>query len=80
LAEETGVINRKGTWYSYNDNNIGQGRDNSSKYLEENPEIALEVEQKVREQLELGALVSANSVVQPHDEPDAERSEEYSDD
>lgn len=81
LAEETGVINRKGTWYSYNDNNIGQGRDNSSKYLEENPEIALEVEKKVREQLELGALVSANSVVQPHDEENGDNNvEEYSDD
>jgi len=80
LAEETGVINRKGTWYSYNDNNIGQGRDNSSKYLEENPEIALEVEQKVREQLALGALVSANSVVQPHDEENGDNSEASSDD
>lgn len=80
LAEETGVINRKGTWYSYNDNNIGQGRDNSAKYLEENPEIALEVEKKVREQLELGALVSANSVVQPHDEQNGDNPEEYSDD
>jgi recombination protein RecA len=80
LAEETGVINRKGTWYSYNDNNIGQGRDNSSKYLEENPEVAAEVEQKVREQLALGALVSANSVVQPHDEENGEGSEDSSDD
>lgn len=80
LAEETGVINRKGTWYSYNDNNIGQGRDNSSKYLEENPEIALEVEKKVREQLELGALVSANSVIQPHDEQNGDNAQEYSDD
>lgn len=48
LAEETGVITRKGTWYNYNDNNIGQGRDNASKYLEENPQMAADVEKKVR--------------------------------
>lgn len=62
LAEETGVINRKGAWYSYNGDNIGQGRDNSLKYLEENLAITNEIEKKVREQLELGAVVSANSV------------------
>jgi recombination protein RecA len=62
LAEETGVINRKGAWYSYNGDNIGQGRDNSLKYLEENLPITNEIEKKVREQLELGAVVSANSV------------------
>lgn len=81
LAEETGVITRKGTWYSYNDNNIGQGRDNASKYLEENPEIAADVEKKVREQLELGAVVSANSVGHPHDEEaEEEYVEEYAED
>jgi recombination protein RecA len=81
LAEETGVITRKGTWYNYNDNNIGQGRDNASKYLEENPQMAADVEKKVREQLELGALVSANSVGHPHDDEENEEfSEEFSED
>ncbi|MBW4652725.1 MAG: recombinase RecA [Kaiparowitsia implicata GSE-PSE-MK54-09C] len=62
MAEETGVVVRKGAWYSYNGENISQGRDNAVKYLKENPDIAAEVEKKVREQLELGAVVSANSV------------------
>ncbi len=78
LAEETGVITRKGTWYNYNDNNIGQGRDNASKYLEENPQIAADVEKKVREQLEMGALVSANSVGHSHEEESEEFSEDFS--
>ncbi len=80
LAEDLGVITRKGTWYNYNDNNIGQGRDNASKYLEENPEIAADVEKKVREQLEMGALVSANSVGHLHEEENEEYSEEFSED
>lgn len=62
LAEETGVIVRKGAWYSYNGDNIGQGRDNTIQYLESNPTIAKTIEQQVKEKLELGAIVSANSV------------------
>ena len=62
LAEETGVIVRKGAWYSYKGDNISQGRDNAIKYLEENPEVAQEVQQQVRHKLEMGAVVSANSV------------------
>ncbi len=62
LAEETSVIVRKGAWYSYKGDNISQGRDNAIKYLEENPEVAQEVQQQVRQKLEMGAVVSANSV------------------
>ncbi|GAB4152471.1 MAG: recombinase RecA [Cyanobacteria bacterium J069] len=65
LAEETGVITRKGAWYSYNGENISQGRDNGIKYMEENPAFAKEVDQLVRQKLEMGAVVSANSVVPP---------------
>lgn len=69
LAEETGVVVRKGAWYSYNGENISQGRDNAIKYMEERPEFAKEVEQKVRQKLEMGAVVSANSVAPvDHDE------------
>jgi recombination protein RecA len=78
MAEETGVIVRKGAWYSYNGENISQGRDNAIKYMEENPTFAKEVEQKVKDKLELGAVVSANSVA-PADMEDEEEDfeEEY---
>jgi len=62
LAEETGVVVRKGAWYSYNGENISQGRDNAIKYLKENPAVAEEVANKVREKLAMGAVVSAMSV------------------
>lgn len=68
LAEETGIIVRKGAWYSYNGDNISQGRDNAIKYLEENPQVAHEVQQQVRQKLEMGAVVSANSVTAPGDD------------
>jgi recombination protein RecA len=76
LAEETGVVVRKGAWYSYNGDNISQGRDNAIKYLEEKPEFAAEVEKLVREKLEMGAVVSANSVA-PMEEGDEEETEDY---
>jgi recombination protein RecA len=63
IAEETNIIVRKGAWYSYNGDNIGQGRDNTIKYMEDKPDFAKEVEKLVRQKLDGGAVVSANSVV-----------------
>lgn len=48
LAANIGVINKSGAWYAYNDEKIGQGRENAKNYLRENPDIMEEVEQKVR--------------------------------
>lgn len=78
LAEQTGVINRKGAWYSYNGDNIAQGRDNTVKYLEENSEFAENIDRQVREQLDMGAVVQANSVtpVDSEEEQDEELFEE----
>ncbi|MEQ9353773.1 recombinase RecA [Coleofasciculus chthonoplastes] len=80
LAEQTGVINRKGAWYSYNGDNIAQGRDNSVRYIEENPEIAATIEQKVREQLDMGAMVSANSINPDENEEQEEEQENFEED
>jgi recombination protein RecA len=62
LAEETDIITRKGAWYSYNGDNIAQGRDKAITYLEEKPEFALEIEKLVREKLATGIPVSATQV------------------
>lgn len=62
MAEETEVITRKGAWYSYQGDNIAQGREKAIIYLEENPEFTQKVEVQVRQKLSDGAVVSANSV------------------
>ena len=49
LAANLGIINKSGAWYAYKDGKIGQGRENAKQYLKENPEVAEEVEAKVRE-------------------------------
>ena len=48
LATEKKIVNRSGSWYSYGETRIGQGRDNAKKFLEENVEILEEIETKVR--------------------------------
>jgi recombination protein RecA len=62
LAEETGVVTRKGAWYSYDGDNIGQGRDNTISWLEQNPESKEVIEQLTRQKLTEGSEVTANSM------------------
>lgn len=62
LAEETGVVTRKGAWYSYDGDNIGQGRDNTITWLEQNPEPCQVIEQLTRQKLTEGAEVTANAM------------------
>jgi recombination protein RecA len=49
LATELDYIGKSGSWYSYNEENIGQGRENAKEFLDENPDIARELENKIRE-------------------------------
>lgn len=45
------IVEKAGAWYAYNGEKIGQGRDNSREFLKENPALAIEIENKVRESL-----------------------------
>jgi recombination protein RecA len=78
LSEEMGIINRRGAWYSFNGDNIGQGRDNTIKYMEEKPEFATEIEKLVWAKLNDGAAVAANSLkaADLEEEEDEEEEEE----
>jgi recombination protein RecA len=62
LAEETGVVTRKGAWYSYEGDNIGQGRDNTITWLEQHPAQAEVIERLTRQKLTEGSEVTANSM------------------
>ena len=48
IAVNLDIIEKSGSWFSYNGNRIGQGRENAKKYLQDNPKILEEVEKKVR--------------------------------
>ncbi|MDP1519934.1 recombinase RecA [Porticoccus litoralis] len=51
LGVKCGLVDKSGAWYAYNGNKIGQGKANACEYLRENPEVAAEIEKKIREQL-----------------------------
>lgn len=80
MAVTYDVIKKAGAWFSYNDEKIGQGRENAKKYLEENPEIYKEIETKVREKFSIGADDNNKSEKEENklEEPGA-NSEEFDD-
>jgi recombination protein RecA len=51
MGVDAKIIEKSGAWYAYNGEKIGQGRDNAREFLRENPELAFEIENKVRESL-----------------------------
>ena len=48
LGVAADIIDKAGAWFSYNDQRIGQGKENAKKYLKDNPDTALEIENKIR--------------------------------
>ena len=48
IGEKVGILNKSGSWYSYNGDRIGQGKDNVRNFLESHPELAGEIEAKIR--------------------------------
>jgi recombination protein RecA len=48
IGSEINIVEKSGAWYSYGGNRIGQGKDNAREYMREHPEIALEIENKIR--------------------------------
>lgn len=51
MGVELGILNKSGSWFSYGDNKIGQGREAVKNFLKDNPEFATEIESKIREAL-----------------------------
>jgi recombination protein RecA len=51
LGVNAGLVDKSGAWYSYKKDRVGQGKDNAREYLEEHPELAAEIEARIREKL-----------------------------
>ncbi|MEE8387257.1 MAG: hypothetical protein V3R65_01660, partial [Acidiferrobacterales bacterium] len=49
LGVENGIVDKAGAWYSYNKDRIGQGKDNARTFLKEHPEMAAEIEARIRQ-------------------------------
>jgi recombination protein RecA len=57
LGVELNVIQKSGSWFSYNGNKLGQGRDSVKQLIEDNPEMMEELEKKIKEKISAGADV-----------------------
>jgi len=55
------ILEKSGAWYAYNGEKIGQGKDNAREFLRENPEVAFEIENKVRESVGIPLLPAAEA-------------------
>ena len=66
-----GLVEKSGAWYSYKGDRIGQGKANVMKFLKENPEIANEIEQKIRAELLLSKSLKAEEELPSDDAAEA---------
>ena len=72
LGVQLGLLEKSGAWYSYQGSKIGQGKANSAKYLEDNPEVARTIEGLIREKLlVVSPAVKANSTADDLADADA---------
>ena len=66
IAVDNEFVQKSGSWFAYNGERVGQGRTNAKKYLEDNPEVAAEIEAKIRETLSMAPDAVAGAI--PEDE------------
>src|ERR1051325_8636531 len=63
LGVEQGVVRKSGAWYTYEGDQLGQGKENARKFLADNPDIAAEIEKRIKDKLGIGAKLDADQTV-----------------
>ncbi|MGB6453191.1 MAG: hypothetical protein WBH47_01760 [Streptosporangiaceae bacterium] len=59
LGVEQGIVRKSGAWYTYDGDQLGQGKENARTFLRDNPDLANEIEKKIKEKLGIGARLDA---------------------
>jgi recombination protein RecA len=57
VGVEQGFVKKSGAWYTYDGDQLGQGKENSRSFLRDNPDLADELEKRIKEKLGIGARV-----------------------
>jgi recombination protein RecA len=63
LGVEQGVVRKAGAWYTYEGDQLGQGKENARKFLADNPDFAAEIEKRIKDKLGIGAKLDADQTV-----------------
>ena len=61
LGVEQGIVRKSGAWYTYEGDQLGQGKENARNFLRSNPDLANEIEKKIKEKLGVGARLDADA-------------------
>ena len=61
IGANVDIVAKSGAWYSYENERLGQGRENAKQFLKENPEILAQIEEKIRDHYNLTKAVSAQA-------------------
>jgi recombination protein RecA len=61
MGVEQGFVRKSGAWYTYDGDQLGQGKENARNFLRDNPDLADELEKKIKEKLGIGAQVDRDS-------------------
>ncbi|MEV0127068.1 recombinase RecA [Dactylosporangium sp. NPDC050688] len=69
VGVEQTIIRKAGAWYTYDGDQLGQGKENSRKFLRENPDVAAEIEKKIKEKLGVGVGQSTDAASGPEAVP-----------
>ncbi|MCL6451352.1 MAG: recombinase RecA [Acetobacteraceae bacterium] len=59
VGAELGIVSRSGSWYTFGDQRLGQGRENAKEYLKQNPELRHKIEARIREAINHGEVKAA---------------------
>lgn len=59
MGVDQGIVRKSGAWYTYEGDQLGQGKENARKFLRENPDIANEIEKRIKEKLGIGPQLDA---------------------
>jgi recombination protein RecA len=65
MGVEQGFVRKSGAWYTYESGQLGQGKENARTYLKDNPDIANEIEKKIKEKLGVGPRLDAPAEDRP---------------
>ena len=76
MAVNLDIVEKSGSWFSYNGERIGQGRENVKKYLKENPKVMEEIDKKVRDNFAKAFEQSLSGEMPEEDEEETEEEEE----
>jgi recombination protein RecA len=62
VGVEQSIVRKSGAWYTYEGDQLGQGKENARTFLRDNPDLAAEIEKKIKEKLGVGPQVDAEPI------------------